>query len=139
MILVDADAYIGWMVSNDAHHDRVVKIFRELRDDRERLVTSWDVVSEVATKLSYFTTKAMSVRFLRELFASDTKIVYVDEKLGRVARKIFVSLRSKRASMTDCVNMAIARSLRIKKFFSFDEIYRKNGFELVGENELITN
>ncbi|MDO8658237.1 MAG: hypothetical protein Q7K55_05840 [Candidatus Levybacteria bacterium] len=31
----------------------------------------------------------------------------------------------------DCANMAVMRYLKVTKIFSFDKIYKRNGFELI--------
>lgn len=129
MIFVDADAYIGLFVEKDANHSRAVKILGEL--DEEELVTSWDVIDEVATKLSFFAGRKTAIEFIKIVTNSTTKIEFVDELIKMRAIEIFCKQVSKRVSMTDCVNMAIAKKKSIKRFFSFDRHYKQNGFELI--------
>jgi predicted nucleic acid-binding protein len=62
---------------------------------------------------------------------SNTKIISVDVDNREKIIQIFKKQTSKRVSMTDCVNMAIAKKMGIKRFLSFDEHYKKNGFELI--------
>ncbi|MBU1085776.1 MAG: hypothetical protein ABII08_02580 [Candidatus Beckwithbacteria bacterium] len=131
MIFVDSDAFIGLSYRKDVHYKKSKIIMDSLGEQDEILITSWQVVDEVATKLSYFTTKKLSVNFLNWLFESDIKIVYVDEKLSRKIVKKFKSQRSKRVSLTDCTNMVIAKEMRVERFFSFDKVYVQNGFKLL--------
>ena len=131
MILIDADALIGSRVENDAHHKKSVEILSKLREENETLATSWQVVDEVATKLSYFTTKKKAKEFLNWVFTTNIKVVYVDEKLAKKIVKKFKQLRSKRVSLTDCTNMVIAEEMGVKKVFSFDKVYERNGLELL--------
>jgi predicted nucleic acid-binding protein len=134
MIFIDADAFIGLYRANDVHHLRARKIFSQLEKSQEGLITSWDVVDEVTTKLSYQTTKKIALTFLKGVFNSDIQIVFPDRKLALMAQKIFQSQKSKKVSLTDCLNMTVAREKKIKKFFSFDRVYEKNGFKLLRAN-----
>jgi len=131
MIFIDADAFIALNVGPDFHHKKAVSLLAKLKKTEERLVTSWDVVDEVATKISYFSEKKTAVLFLSLVLKGEILVVFPDSKLARMARKVFQRQRSKRVSLTDCMNMVIAREKGIKMFFSFDKVYLKNGFELL--------
>lgn len=131
MIFVDADAYIALKVEKDFHHKKSILFLNTITSSQEKLATSWMVVNEVATKLAMFTTKSKSLEFLDELLSSDTEIIYVNERIRGSILKFFKKQTSKKVSLTDCTNMAIMKSMKIKKIFSFDKHYEKNGFELL--------
>ena len=131
MNFIDSDAYIGLYVSTDPHHAKAYQIAQSLSATNAGTITSWDVIDEVATKLSYFTTKSVATKFLSDQYNSQMKIVYVNQDLSKQAIKIFNSQTSKRVSLTDCSNMAIMRQENIKNVFSFDKHYEKNGFKLL--------
>lgn len=131
MILVDSDAYLALNVEQDAHHKRAVKLLEQLIEMGEDFVTTWEVIDEVTTKLSYFTTKNKADEFLKLMLISDTKIEFVDRIRAKLINKLFTVQSSKRVSLTDCANMVVARELRVKRIFSFDGDYERNGFELV--------
>lgn len=133
MIFVDSDAYIGIYFPKDPHHKKAVALVDELKRLQEELVTSWETIDEVATKLSFLSTKEIASRFLRDRRQSDEKIVFVDESLSEAIIGLFLKQRSKRVSLTDCANMAIARKLGIEIFLSFDNHYCQNGFKLFGD------
>lgn len=129
MIFIDADVYIALYVEKDASHKRAREVLDKLLD--EEMVTSWEVVDEVATKISFFATRKEANVFLEKLFESDTRIEYMDAKRANLATDLFKRQASKRVSMTDCANMVIAKELGIKRFLSFDKHYQKNGFKLI--------
>lgn len=132
MIFVDSDAYIALHVEKDVHHVKSVKLMERLENSNEQLVTSWQVIDEVATKLSYFTTKNNAVGFLRSVLGKGTRIEYIDSAIATDVVALFIRQTSKRVSLTDCANMAIARKLGIEVFLSFDDHYPQNGFRLFG-------
>jgi predicted nucleic acid-binding protein len=131
MIFIDSDAFIAINYEADAHFQNATTIFNRLKQSSEILVTSWDVVSEVATKLSYFTTKQIALGFIKTVYESNIRIEYVHPILAISVLDFHKKQTSKRVSVTDCVNMVIAKELGIKRIFSFDQHYPKNGFELL--------
>jgi predicted nucleic acid-binding protein len=132
MVFVDSDALIALRVNKDLHFSAAKKILKELKERNEILATSWQVIDEVTTKLSFFTTKAEALWFLQWAVKTNLQIVYVDDSLaGKIINK-FKQQRSKRVSLTDCTNMVIAKKMGVKTFFSFDKHYQQNGFELLG-------
>lgn len=133
MIFVDADAFIAWNYATDANHQRAVILYRQLHDSSEELITSWEVIDEVATKLSLFLTHKIAINFLESVFSSTIRIEYVDAILRQKVVALFAKQNSKHISLTDCANMIIARELGVKRFFSFDRHYLQNGFKLIGQ------
>jgi len=126
MVFIDADAFIGLHVASDAHHDRARKIMADIKDE---IITSIEVVDEVATKLSLFTTRNKAVDFVNEILASKIRIEYVvSARIEKIA-KLFARQKSKQVSFTDCANIIICRNLGIKRVFSFDKHYQQNGLE----------
>lgn len=54
MIFIDSDAFIALNHPLDNHNQKSIKIYNSLVNSDEELITSWDVISEVTTKLSFF-------------------------------------------------------------------------------------
>ena len=128
MFFADADFFIGLYFKEDPHHENCKRIIKNFE---EEILTSWDVIDEVSTKLTYFVNKKVSIIFLQDIFSNKFLIVFPDWNLSQKAWAIFENQKSHKVSMTDCMNMAIAEEKGIEKFLSFDRIYEKNGFKLV--------
>jgi len=131
MIFTDSDAFIGLYSEDDFHHENAQKILSKLKEEKEDLVTSWDVVDEVVTKLSSRATKKIALEFFQGILKSEILIIFPDIRLVKKTLRVFKKQASKKVSLTDCTNMAIAKEKGIKKFFSFDKVYEKNGFRLL--------
>ena len=131
MIFLDADYFIAINLPEDSNHARAKVLFTRLESRNDDMVTTCDVIDEVATKLSYYRSKMVSERFLNFLFDSNIRIEYINS--GRVSSVIalFLKQTSKRVSLTDCANMVIARSLGVTIVCSFDHHYEQNGFKLL--------
>lgn len=128
MIFVDADFFIGLYHKKDHHHKRCLQLLEKIKGE---LLTSYDVIDEVITKLSYFLTQKIALVFIHDILSQEIVVVYPNRALFLKAKTIFEKQKSKHVSMTDCMNMAIAKDKRIKMFLSFDKIYEQNKFELV--------
>ena len=132
MIFVDSDALIGIVLPLDPHHDKTLKVLEKLQASGEALVTSWESIDEVATKLSMYHGKTVARDFFTYVYgASQLTIVFIDAALSREALAIFDKQNSKNISLTDCANIAICRSMEITTVFSFDPHYKKNGLNLL--------
>ncbi len=131
-IFIDSDAFIALLNKTDALHQKAKKLLSVLsQSESSEFYTSWDVIDEVATKISYHLTKKQAIKFLNYLQKIQACIIYPDVKLAKKAQNLFKNLVSKRVSMTDCINIIIAKELQLDCIFSFDKIYQKQGLELL--------
>jgi|SRR3989344_4964535 len=132
MIFIDSDALIGLTLPQDPHHAKASVNMAQLSLSQEELVTSWETIDEVVTKLSMFHNKQVARDFIQTILPT-TKIrtVYIDQLLSIATLKIFDKQTSKNVSLTDCANIAICRSLGITHIFSFDPHYSQNGLTLL--------
>lgn len=128
MVLADADFFIGPYLADDAHHQKCISLSETID---EEIITSYDVIDEVVTKLTYFRRKDKALLFLEDVKSTNLSIIFPDRKLSEKAIVIFKSQKTKHVSLTDCMNMAIAKEKKIKHILSFDKVYEKNGFRLV--------
>lgn len=128
MVFIDSDFFISLYIIKDAHHKMCLKLSKSLK---ENLITSWDVIDEVITKLRYYDSKSTALRFISDIEKQKILIIYPNHAYSKKAENIFEKQSKKHASLTDCMNMAIAKEKNIKYFLSFDKIYEKNGFKLI--------
>ena len=129
--LIDADLYIGLYNKDDAHHLQAIDTIHSLGDKDPIYHTTWDVIDEVSTKLSYFGQKVDSTEFLSDLINTDTNVLFPDDEILQKTIDLFKKIKTKHVSFTDCVNMVWARKLKIDKILSFDKIYKKQGFDTI--------
>jgi|SRR3989344_4440449 len=128
-VLFDADAYIAIYGHEDSSHAKAMELLE--KTGTSETFTTWDVIDEVTTKLSYKISKAAAEKFLFDLAVSETVIIYSNEDLmGRVV-ETFNAMRSKNVSFTDCSNIVIYEDYFIDRIFSFDKIYAKQGLKLL--------
>lgn len=128
-VLVDSDAWVGLSIKTDAHHKDCKKIFSKLSANNTKIVTTSYVVDETVTVLSHRSGQKTAVKFLELIRAFKVPIVEVDVGIRARAHKVFGEQSKKGISVTDCVNVVVAKKFGIGRIFSFDKFYFK-GFGL---------
>lgn len=131
MIFIDSDAYLALSLKEDSNQAKALRLTEALSVSQEPTVTSWEVIDEVTTKLSYYYGRDRARVFITKLRSSDVIIQYMDKMFAVDVFALFLKQTSKKVSMTDCSNMVIAKNLGITTFFSFDHHYEQNGFTLL--------
>jgi predicted nucleic acid-binding protein len=132
-IYVDSDAFIGIESASDSLNPTAIQLLEQLKGTQFTLYTSWDVIDEVTTKLSYYLSKQQSLSFIQFLEEYNIHILYPTKERHRKAVDLFSSIPSKRVSMTDCMNMILVTELDLDCIFSFDKIYQRHGFKTLEE------
>ena len=57
--------------------------------------------------------------------------MYPDKLRSQLAKKLFAKIKSKRVSMTDVMNMVLVEEFDLDCIFSFDKVYKNQGFVLL--------
>ena len=59
-VLIDSDAFIGWLNVEDAHYEQANALFGQLQAQQAKFVTTSSVVAETATVLSHKVTHQLA-------------------------------------------------------------------------------
>jgi len=129
-VFIDTSAYLARFCRKDGYHQKAVQVWQTLRKGGFPLVTSHDVIDELATLLGRRTSYAFSAKKLRELYESDTTIVRTAEADELEALSFFQKYADQKISFTDCLSFVIMKKLSIKQVFTFDRHFEYLGFEL---------
>lgn len=131
-ILIDADALVALIKTNDSNHKKALGINNKLQKKGATYYLSPFTTAEVITVLSYKVSQQATKSFLKEIRKLDLPILKLEEKYSSLADKWFLKQNKKGISYFDCYNMALLEKYKaqITAIFSFDAIYKKNGFKL---------
>lgn len=133
LILIDSDAFYALSDKTDSNHKKAVRILREITASHKQPFTNHWVISEVATVLSRRNSQKDASTFVTEMIKrSVMPIVTIDIDVLYQAYDTFLSVMRKNTSMVDCINIAILKSYKLGEIFSFDEVYKKEGFKRIG-------
>jgi predicted nucleic acid-binding protein len=122
-VLIDSDAFIGWLVEHDQHHPRAVQLFDYvLREGMQPVLTNL-MIAECATWLSARASQSISKLFLRE--TENLEIVFIDENLHAKTIALFQQSERHHTSFIDYANVVTMRTFQIPTILAFDAVYRK--------------
>jgi len=123
-VLIDTDAFIGWMVETDAHHPAALKAFDYLRQNRLEPVTIQPVIGEGLTLLSHRQGQAQARQFMQLVLTLPA--IAIDDTLHQDTLAVFAEQRRKGTSYVDMANVVVMRRLRIPLILSFDKVYTRD-------------
>jgi len=134
-IFIDSDAFIAIAKEDDINHDKAIHILNRLLGQTVSFVTSNYVFSESVTVISQRVGHKEAVVFANNLKSTKSPFLIerINEETEDLALSIFTKQVSKNISFVDCTNMALLNRLSIDYIFSFDKVYKKNGYKLVEE------
>jgi predicted nucleic acid-binding protein len=124
-LLVDSDAFVGWIFPNDTHYERSNALFEKIQGHELRIVTTSWIVAETATVLSHRRDQELARFFLKRIRERNFPTIHIDDQLQIAATKLFEAQQARGTSMPDCANVVVMQSFRIPQIFSFDEAYTK--------------
>ncbi len=128
-VLVDSDAFVGWFLQEDAHHQKVEATLEKVRQQKLETITTSLVVAETATVLSNRSGQDLARRFLR--FTQQLPIIHIDEELFAETIDLFTTVDKKGTSIVDCSNVVVMKLYSIPYIFSFDRVYRRYDLEML--------
>lgn len=131
MIFVDTSALFALYKHDDPHHEKAVKTTRFIDQQSLQKVSSNLIISELLTLISMRVGKMKAIEAGKTLRTSGLVVYFIDTQLQEKAWNIFLKIKDKDVSFTDCSSFAVMESLGIRKAFSFDEDFIKYGFTLM--------
>lgn len=124
-VLVDSDAFVGWLFPRDPHFETVQKLFQNIKQQRLHLVTTSWVVAETATVLSHKQGQDLARTFLQRMGQIPFPTIFIDESLQQATTTLFAQQEKRGTSMVDCANVVVMRRFQIPQILSFDKAYAK--------------
>lgn len=131
-ILVDSDAFVAIVRKEDSNHTKAKQLYTRLEKLAVSFITSNYVFSEVVTVISQKLNHEKATEFINSMKSPGCmyNFIWITPEIEEMAIEIFKQQTSKNVSFVDCTNMALIKHDNLDVIFSFDEIYKKNGFKL---------
>lgn len=133
-VLLDTDALVALVKEDDSNHLKAVAIYQKLKTEKISFFLSPFTTAETATVLSYKLSHQSAKEFLRGMRENDLPVLALEQD-SELADKWFLKQNKKGTSYFDCYNMALLDRYK-KQFnaiFSFDSVYKRNGFKLLND------
>lgn len=136
-ILLDTDSLVALLKEDDSNHAKAVQIYQKLKAEKTSFFLSPFTTAETATVLSYKLSHQRAKEFLKEMRENDLPVLALEEN-SELADVWFLKQNKKGTSYFDCYNMALLDKYKSQfdAIFSFDSVYKRNGFKLLEDIEL---
>ena len=130
-ILIDSDIFVALANREDSGHMWSKKMMKKMGDDFFIYLTNFSY-GEILTVASQKLGHDVALVLAKQIEKGNFVMIDVDEKLRKKGLEWFAKQTSKNSRFTDCVNMAVMEKYGIKRVFSRDGHYKKNGFVRLG-------
>jgi predicted nucleic acid-binding protein len=133
IIIVDADALIALVDTDDPHSARAFTIAKQLQEIEATLLYPATTIAEAATTFQRKLNKPTLVaQIVATVTARQLLIEPVDAAVLDAATALFKPHGSKHNTIFDAIVAALAQKHHAQAIFSFDDWYEKVGLRLVG-------
>ncbi len=130
-IFVDSSALIALAKTNDDRHADARDFLAGLTGSFQFLTTDY-ILDETVTRLRDSLGAEKAAYFVEKILESRIyKIAFIDKRLFLASLKWLKKYADKPLSFTDCSSFALMEKLSLNKAFTFDDDFRKVGFEMV--------
>ena len=128
MTFIDTSALFALADQKDVNHKRAKEMLETLVDNSEELVTHNYVLAECYA-LMHRRLGLGSVRLIYRDIYQLCRILWISQSQHERASKAYINQDGSRYSFVDCVSFEIMKSHGIKRYFAFDDDFKRPGFE----------
>lgn len=127
-IFIDTSAIYALIDRDDADHKKAKKIWIDLLNSENILITSnYVLVESFALIQNRLGLKA--VRGFQEDMLPLINIEWVNAETHKSGMSALLAASKRKLSLVDCVSFEIMRTLGIKRAFAFDPHFKEQGFQ----------
>jgi predicted nucleic acid-binding protein len=129
LVIADTSGLISLLVDTDTNHHKALTHSRVFSQSPGAVILSSHVFSELVNVLGKKMGHQKAVQVGQYLLTNPSYLILESDKelektLARFARQ------PSSVSFTDCIVMVLADRYETKLIFGFDEVFRKNGYQL---------
>ena len=137
MLFIDTSAFLALANDRDNYYKAAQHFLMDMQNGKfrpTRLITSDYIVDETLTRIRFKVGHAQAVNWGQNIHSSKIiELMRVDKNIYEDALVIFEKYNDKQLSFTDCTSFALMKSMGINDAFTFDEDFRKMGFNIMPE------
>lgn len=130
-LFIDTGAFYAKYVARDAHHEKALALWGQIKEKGMRCVTTNFVLAELVSLLVYRFGAKASLIAAREIYASSAiQIIPITLEIEMKALEWLERFSDQKFSMADATSFAIMEQEKITTAFSFDADFTIAKFEL---------
>lgn len=100
-------------------------------NNNDEIFLSPYTIPETITVLCHRVSQKKAIEVLINLRNESYTILPLSKEATKLSDKYFLKQKKNHTSWPDCLNMALAKLNHIDYIFSFDEVYKQNGFRVL--------
>ncbi len=124
---VDTSAAYAALDANDEFHNRAVKTWEEIIEEKYSMVISNYVIVETTALLQSRIGMEAAMGFTERLVPL-MRVEWIDEETHKEATTAYLLTFRKKLSLVDCTSFVIMRRLGLRVAFTFDGHFTEQGF-----------
>lgn len=133
---LDAAYAIALSAPADQHHERAVKVAREIKAQGARVITTRAVVLEIGNALAKARHRKVAVNLLLALEADPAvEIISISDDLYKEAFELYRRRPDKEWGLTDCISFVVMQERGVINALTTDEHFEQAGFVAVLKDE----
>ncbi|HUP28429.1 MAG TPA: PIN domain-containing protein [Chloroflexia bacterium] len=131
-IFVNTSGWLALYNPNDPNHAAATDLWKDLRDQPIRLVTTDYVLDQTFTALKVFGSLQTAQAFNQLVQNSSLiRLFLVDSVIFDRAWRVFVEDEQPQWTFTDCINYAVVQYLGVNEVFTFDPGFSTPGMVVI--------
>ena len=131
-VYIDTSAFLTILDADDTNHAVARRVWAELVERSEAMITSNYVVVETAALL-HSRVGVDAVRWLQDDILAVVEVEWVDKPMHASAMSAVISGARRGPSLVDCVGFEIIRLRSLAGVFAYDRHFENRGFSLIGQ------
>lgn len=125
-VIWDTSGVVAFIRADDPHHEEAMACVHRMERERERLVLTNFIVSEVYTLLLARISPEIARRWLRENPVAPERVSKADEER---AKEILLGQEDKDYSYVDATSFAVMERFGMETAFTFDRHFEQYGWK----------
>ena len=128
-VFIDTAAWLALINKDDEFHKKAKDVRENLIKDKTILVTTNQVIIEVANSLSKSLFRESAIKLIESIEMSrNIRVIYVEQESYTRAWKTYKKMSDKAWSLTDCISFVVMEDEGVQKAFTTDHHFEQAGF-----------
>ncbi len=126
-VFVDTSALVALLVDKERFHSKVARKYKDYRQARVVLFTSYYILDELFTRLLYY--KVDIRKYIQKLkdsiAANEITVLQIDETLFNKSVDIFLKFSDHKISFTDATSYCLYKDFTLDEVFTLDDDFKR--------------
>ena len=128
-IFIDTSVFIGLFIPKESYHQEIIYKYREYQEQRTPFFTSYYVLAELFTRLTYDFGKRAAEKAVYEIYKSiESKaltVLDIEETIFKKSTLILLKFAEHKISFTDATSYVLYKDFALDEIFTLDSDFKR--------------